>query len=211
MKEQLKSLLNPMVMPIKKVYDKIVFNRRLQSMRNDELKIVVGSSGIYEKGWIPSEVHILNLIDETTWERYFDEDEIRCILAEHVWEHLTLNEGKKAAQVCFKYLKKGGWLRVAVPDGFHSSSDYIDYVKPGGHGAGADDHKVLYNFKTFGSLFEEAGFRIELLEYFDENGKFHAKDWNKSKGMIHRSIRYDDRNTEGQPNYTSLIIDAVKT
>ena len=69
-----------------------------------------------------------------------------AILAEHVWEHLDCFAAIVAAQNCFKYLKPGGYIRVAVPDGWHPDKDYIDYVKPGGWGAGSDDHHVLYTY-----------------------------------------------------------------
>ncbi len=49
-----------------------------------------------------------------------------------------------------------------------------------------------------------------LLEYFDENNRFISHEWDKEKGFIHRSIKFDKRNSDGQPNYTSLIIDAIK-
>jgi predicted SAM-dependent methyltransferase len=48
------------------------------------------------------------------------------------------------------------------------------------------------------------------LEYFDERGKFHFKDWHPDKGMIIRSIRFDPRNRNGSMIYSSLIVDAVK-
>ena len=197
----------------KKVYknraEEKAFRKRINAERGS-IKLVVGSSGIFDKGWIPSEAHFLNLLDEKTWLNYFKEGEVDCILAEHVWEHLTPEEGKIAAGVCFKFLKKGGWIRVAVPDGYHKSQDYIDYVKPGGHGAGADDHKVLYNYKTFSDTFSSNGFRVELLEYFDENKEFHHNPWDPAKGLIRRSEKYDERNVNGELNYTSLIIDGIK-
>lgn len=37
-------------------------------------------------------------------------------LAEHVWEHMTYEEGCQAAKNCYDYLADGGYLRVAVPD-----------------------------------------------------------------------------------------------
>jgi predicted SAM-dependent methyltransferase len=127
-----------------------------------------------------------------------------------VWEHLTEEDGARAARQCFEYLKPGGYLRVAVPDGFHPDETYIEYVRPGGTGAGADDHKVLYTHKTFAALFERAGFRVELLEYFDSSGEFHFVDWSPEAGTIVRSRRFDDRNAGGTLKYTSIILDAQK-
>ncbi len=210
MKAFIKNILRPYYKRFKAYTERRTFKKRLSAQRGEEIKIVIGSSGIYEDGWIPSEAHFLNLLDEKSWRNYFAENEIDYLLAEHVWEHITLEDGKKAASLCYKFLKKGGRLRLAVPDGFHKSQDYIEYVKPGGHGAGADDHKILYNYKTFSAVFEESGFKVELLEYFDEKKRFIANKWNKEKGYIHRSIQYDKRNSDGQPNYTSIIIDAIK-
>src|SRR5450631_4653063 len=112
-------------------------------------RLVVGASGICEAGWIPSDIEYLNLLNAGDWKTYFDKASIDAILAEHVWEHLSVDDGLAAARRCFEYLKPGGYLRVAVPDGFHPDPKYIDHVRPGGSGPGADDHKVLYNHATF--------------------------------------------------------------
>jgi predicted SAM-dependent methyltransferase len=180
------------------------------SAKRSPVRIVVGSSGFYPKGWTPTDVDHVNLLNEGSFKRYFAEDSIDAILAEHVLEHLTLEEGRLSAKNCFKFLKKGGYLRVAVPDGLHPSPKYIDAVKKGGNGPGSDDHKILYNYKTFSEIFCKAGFVVELLEWFDEKGDFNLKEWDKDAGMIHRSKRYDQRNEDGQLNYTSIILDAIK-
>jgi predicted SAM-dependent methyltransferase len=174
------------------------------------VKIVVGASNVFEKGWIATEIDFLNMLNEKDWQYFFNENGVDAILAEHVWEHLYPAEALQAAKFCYKYLKPGGYLRVAVPDGNHPDKSYIDYVKPGGAGDGADDHKMLYTESTFRKLFEEAGFTVHMLEWFDENGEFHAEHWDKDDGMIWRSKQFDQRNADGKLNYTSLIIDAVK-
>jgi hypothetical protein len=38
-------------------------------------------------------------------------------------------------------------------------------------GPGADDHKVLYNYKLIHEIFNE-DFEIKYLEYFNEKGEF---------------------------------------
>ena len=139
-----------------------------------------------------------------------DEGSLDAVLAEHVWEHLTPTEGEVAAVHCFRFLRPGGYVRAAVPDGLHPSAEYRQWVRPSGVGPGADDHKVLYNYRTFGALFERAGFSVELLEYFDEQGRFHEQPWDPALGMIHRSSRLDDRNRGGTLAYTSLVLDARK-
>lgn len=124
-----------------------------------ELNIVLGASGIVQPGWTATEIDFLDITKESDWKELFLNSSIDRILAEHVWEHLAEKEGIVAAKNCYKYLKSGGRIRIAVPDGLHPSSEYIEYVKPGGVGAGAEDHKVLYTFKSLQQLLEAAGFK----------------------------------------------------
>jgi predicted SAM-dependent methyltransferase len=173
-------------------------------------KIVLGASATFDPGWIPTEIEALNLLREQDWERFFQPGSIDALLAEHVWEHLTEKEALQGARLCLRFLKPGGYLRVAVPDGNHPDSEYLGWVKPGGGGAGAEDHKILYTYRSLGSLFERAGFTIRLYEYFDEDGRFHFSDWAPEDGMIHRSKRFDKRNRGGKLAYTSIVLDAVK-
>ena len=179
-------------------------------LRRRRLRIVIGAGGIYDRGWIATDIEDLNLLKAEHWQRLFKPSSIDALLAEHVWEHLSEEDGYKAARQCYEYLKPGGRLRVAVPDGFHPDPKYIDHVKPGGCGPGAHDHKVLYNYLTFSRIFEEAGFRVEPLEYFDANGLFNFVNWQPEDGKIHRSRGFDDRNVVRPLSYTSLILDAWK-
>lgn len=73
----------------------------------------------------------------------------------------------------------------------HPDLKYLEWVKLGGVGLGADEHKILYTYKTFKEIFEIVGFRVELLEYFDEKGGFHYSEWDPYDEMIHRSKRFD--------------------
>lgn len=132
------------------------------------------------------------------------------MLAEHVWEHLTPPEARTALANCYDYLKLNSVLRIAVPDGYHPNPSYINYVRPGGSGPGADDHKVLYNVQTLTHICQSVGFTTICLEYFDENNVFHFTEWEPETGMVRRSSRFDPRNKETPLNYTSLIVDAVK-
>ena len=182
--------------------------RRLNGV--DGIRLVIGASGIYDEGWIHTDIEYLNLLKAKDWERFFQPGSIDAILAEHVWEHLTEEQGLEAARRCFDYLKYGGYLRVAVPDGFHPSTEYIEGVRPGGTGLGAEDHKLLYDHASFSRLFAAAGFRVSLLEFFDASGKFHYSEWSTDEGKISRSSRYDWRNKDGELNYTSIILDAHK-
>lgn len=174
------------------------------------VKVVIGSGFTFDKDWILTDIETLNILKRRDWAAYFPENSIDRILAEHVWEHFTEEQGKLAFTNCHTFLKPGGTLRVAVPDGFQPSAQYIEMVKIGGTGDGADDHKMLYTYQSMSAMLEEIGFKVHLLEYFDENGSFHKSPWKKEDGMILRSAENDSRNQNGELNYTSLIIDAQK-
>ena len=191
---------------------RVAIRRRIvvQLARKVPKKIVVGAGGTQFRGWISTEQDVLNLVMESDWATYFEKDSVDAVLAEHVWEHLTPDESRTAATQCFKFLKPGGYLRVAVPDGYHPDASYIDAVRPGGHGPGADDHKVLYTYESFRSVFIDVGFDVALLEYFDERAEFHYNEWNCTDGFIERSKRFDLRNADGALTYTSIILDARK-
>jgi predicted SAM-dependent methyltransferase len=163
---------------------------------------------VVDEGWLATEATFVDLLEPDAWLDYFDEASLDAILAEHVWEHLSPDEGARAARTCFQYLRPGGYVRAAVPDGLHPSSNYREWVRPGGVGAGAHDHRVLYTYRTFSEQFEQAGFDVDLLEFFDENGVFHGTDWDEHLGKVHRSRRFDERNTGGTLAYTSIIVDA---
>lgn len=196
---------------IKTKWRHLIFWFKLNYYRisNKNLRLVVGGAGTKFNGWIDSDIDILDIASLKNWQSLFKVGEISNIVAEHVWEHLTEEESKKALNNCFKFLKTGGRLRIAVPDGYFPDKNYIDYVKPGGYGAGSDDHKRLYTYITLSTELAEAGFKIQLVEYFDENGHFFKNKWSKEEGFIHRSFEFDKRN-KTELKYTSLIIDGMK-
>jgi predicted SAM-dependent methyltransferase len=176
-----------------------------------EKRIILGAGGICSPGWVATDMDFLDIRAPADWERLAQPGTLTAILAEHVWEHLAPADARQAARNCHRFLKPGGHLRVAVPDGLHPDPRYVESVRPGGSGAGADDHKLLYRHHSFADVFRQAGFEVRAQEHFDEGGKFHFREWDPRDGMIWRSLRYDQRNRDGKPNYTSIILDAVKS
>ncbi|MEO6038301.1 MAG: methyltransferase domain-containing protein [Saprospiraceae bacterium] len=203
LKKIAKSLLRP-------IQRQIGIRRLRRAARRPELKIVIGAGGFFPAGWTPTEVDFMNLLRPEDWQYYFQPDSIDAILAEHVWEHLTAADGLTALRFCRQYLKKGGYIRIAVPDGYNPDPAYQAQVRPGGTGAGADDHKLLYNHDSLAGQMENAGLKPKTLEYFDAQGHFQAEDWDPESGFVYRSRRFDPRNTPDQIGYTSLIMDGIK-
>ena len=195
---------------IKSLIHRLIIKHKIKNKRKkrENINIIFGSGNTGQDNWISTEQDNIDLLKIDSFKSFFKINEINKVLAEHVFEHLTLNEGILAIQNIKPFLKKNSKIRIAVPDGNFPDKRYIDYVKPGGDGPGADDHKELYNFKTITNLFD-TDFRIELLEFFDNEGNFHYKKWDIKDGMIVRSRYFDPRNNNNQINYSSIILDAI--
>ena len=177
------------------------------------LRIIIGAGEQRWPGWIPTQREQLDLLRRADWEASFGARKIDALLCEHVWEHLTEAEGRSAATLCFQFLRPGGYLRCAVPDANFRDPEYQRTVRVGGPGPSdhpAADHKIVYDYRRFTTLFTAVGFAVELLEYCDEQGKFHFTYWDPEEGPIYRSLRTDHRNQEGKLGMVSLILDARK-
>lgn len=177
------------------------------------MKIILGAGKNNYDSWISTQENELNLLKKEDFDRMFNKEKPTAFLAEHVWEHMTLEDGIIAAKNCFEYLQDGGYIRAAVPDKNFRNDWYQNMVKVGGNGDPnhpAFTHKIVYDYKKFCMVFEQVGFEVELLEYCDENGDFHYKYWNEADGKIGRSLRFDTRNSHEKLGMVSIIIDAKK-
>lgn len=177
------------------------------------MKVIIGAGATSYEGWVSTQEGDLNVLSSESFEARFKEASIDALLAEHVWEHMTLEEGIVAAKNCYKYLKPGGYIRCAVPDINFDNDWYQNMVQIGGPGPvdhPAYGHKIVYDYKSIVKVFEEAGFRVSLLEYCDEHHEFHYRYWNPEDGIIGRSYRFDTRNSSESLGMVSLIIDAHK-
>jgi len=177
------------------------------------MKIIIGAGETSYDGWISTQEKDLNLLSTFDWDKISPLVSIDAMLAEHVWEHLTYEEGVEAAKNCFDRLKPGGYIRCAVPDRNFRNDWYQNMVQVGGPGPAdhpAATHKIVYDYKTLKAAFESAGFQVTLLEYCDENGDFHYSYWNEKDGRIGRSFRFDTRNSLEKLGMVSIIIDAKK-
>ena len=173
-------------------------------------RIIIGAGWNTYTGWVSTNKEQLDVTSRGSFARYWKSNSRAAFLAEHVWEHLDVRDAECAAALCFEFLRSGGRLRIAVPDGFHPDHDYIESVSPGNKVRGTEDHKVLYTYITLRSLLKKTGFRVELLEYWDEHHTFHTIEWNSDDGHISRSRKNDPRNQEGKDIYTSIIADGIK-
>ena len=171
------------------------------------LKVIIGAGRTRYDGWIATDMPAFDVLTAADWARLFPPGAIDRMLAEHVFEHVSLADFARFLQIARRYLAPAARVRIAVPDGCHPDSDYIESVRPGGTGIGADDHKTLYTFASMGEALAANGYRFELLEYFDAAGRFQRRDWRAEDGYIGRSALNDRRNRNGELKFTSLIVD----
>ena len=179
----------------------------------NRLRVILGAGNTAQEGWISTQEHDLNLLNWNDFERKFGRESVDAFLSEHVWEHMTEEQGRTAAANCFAALKPGGYIRCAVPDANFRNAAYQQMVQVGGPGPSdhpAASHKIVYSASQLADVFEAAGFEVTLLEYCDNNGDFHFNWWNPDDGKIGRSYRFDTRNSPEALGMVSIILDARK-
>ena len=208
MYKQFKQIVYRLLIPLIRIYKYL--NWRIYLLTADEINLVVGAGPTKFRGWFSTDIVTLDVTKESDFKKYFSKKKIHKVLAEHVLEHLTNSDLDLMAANLFKYSEENVNIRIAVPDGFHSNVDYINIVKPGGTGEGAEDHKNLFTVISLSEIFERSGFKSHPVEYWDKDGKFHQGYKNNENGYVIRSFLNDKRNQNGNPVYTSLIIDFKK-
>jgi predicted SAM-dependent methyltransferase len=195
----------------KKMLKKMIDTSRL--LPNQPLRVIIGAGDQQWPGWIATQKGQLDLLNPDDWQDSFHSRWVDAFLCEHVWEHLTESEGRTAAALCLRWLRPGGYLRVAVPDGNFPDPEYQLLARvgwPGPKNHPAEDHKTLYDDQSFSNIFTNAGFNVDLLEYCDDQGRFNYHQWSVDDGPIYRSLLLDHRNQGGSVRSVSLILDAKK-
>lgn len=178
-------------------------------------KIIIGAGKNSTSGWYSTDINTLNILKTGDFAKYWQRNTISNFFAEHVFEYLTYEEIKIALRNCHQYLKKGGCLRIAVPDGYFPDVEYQKNIREGTNPIKITPidvigHQVVLNYQTLTELLKEFNFKVEYIEFWDEKGKFKKDKMDPAKGIVQRSRDDDPRNSPNEIKYTSLIIDAIK-
>ena len=190
------------------------------SKTSGSVRLSVGSAGHCLRDWLCTERASLDLFTMKDW-TVFRRTGIDIVFSEHVLEHMTPLQVRKIAALAFLFVKPGGRVRTAVPDGYRPDPEYQRYVQAGGTPSGSgQNHMAVWTKDTLPPLFEDVGFSIIHLEHWNLNGLFFqnatAYDRENEFGKIDRSQKNDARNLDGSRRfrnlrgYFSLWFDVVK-
>lgn len=195
----------------------------------EELNVVVGAKATCYPGWFSTDLRsshgpALDIRREEDWRRYFAPASIDKIVCEHCLEHMSFEDCLKGLSNFQKFLKPGGFARIAVPDAYNPNPFYQEHIRPGGLGQliarlftyASDEppHQVHYDYLTLSELVCSAGLEPALCEYFDEEGRFRLHPWDKEAAPIRRYQGSPYNQKVFKPWYgfqsLSLILDAKK-
>ena len=200
-----RKLAGGLLQPLRQAARRLAVQAQAKTLR--PLNVILGAGSVEMPGWIATDSDVLDVRSPRAWRRLFAHGSIDRLMAEHLFEHLSNAECARAFTECFRYLRGGGLLRIAVPDGHRKDPEYVEEVSPP-----KDGHQLLFTVDDLMQRLVRLGFHVTPLEYFDAKGEFHCYPWSENDGLIRRSARYDtqERFKIGALYYTSLIVDARK-
>jgi len=145
------------------------------------MNLVVGAKETAYHGWMSTDLRssvapALDIRRAEDWQRRFQPATLDRIVCEHVLEHMTHQDGLAALSNFKTYLRRGGFVRIAVPDAFNPDPYYQEHCRPRGtmqtisrlflYASDEPPHIVHYNYRTLCELMTRAGLAPRLLETY---------------------------------------------
>jgi len=120
-----------------------------------------------------------------------EDEQVDTILSEHFFEHIPYKDGLKLVNECYRVLKKGGNMRIAVPD-YGSPKNKKAGLKK--HDPRHGDHVEFPTYTWANKMMKESNVEnYQISNYWD--GKFFKyKQIDYSKGWVKRTRENDCRN-----------------
>ncbi len=191
--------------------------------------LVIGAKDTSFPGWVSTDLREpgaqFDVRVAADWACNFPLNSIDRIVAEHMLEHMSYEDGLVALCNIRRHLKPGGYVRIAVPDAFNPNPAYQEHCRPGGKGQAwarlffyQDDepeHKVHYDYQTLSALMQRAGLAPNPLEYYDEAGIFQQNQWSVEDAPVRRYYNSPYNLQVYLPFHgfqnLSLIVDGIKS
>ena len=190
-------------------------------LSNKYVNLILGAALTKQKGWFSTNQEWFDIVQKSHWDRLFNSNKSRSrnrvkrVLAEHVFEHLTLDEMRNAINLIYKNMVYEGSLRIAVPDGNNPNQEYRNHCGINGIGADASDHKQFITFELLRDEVEKIGFKCYLIEGYLKNRKLISTPLNRDLGDVIRSrsneiIIHPKNGWDFVDANSSLIVDCLK-
>ena len=150
----------------------------------DEPKLQIGCCKNVLKGWLNSDISLrcLHGIYLDAGKHFpFQDDSFNYVYSEHLFEHLTYQQGINMLKESYRILKPGGVIRIATPDlrflhGLYQEPEkplhkaYMEYTMKGKSMPSKAvytisrfhtswGHQIIYDRETLTELLEQAGFK----------------------------------------------------
>ncbi len=182
---------------------------------SNSVDLILGAALTNQKGWFSTNEDWLDICKEDHWNRLFNSQKrVKRVLAEHVFEHLTVVEMRNSLKLIFENMVEGGSLRIAVPDGNNPNQEYRKNCGINGIGADASDHKQFLTYEFLSREVEKIGFQNILVEGYLKNKELVSKHVNDTLGRVIRSrsneVNLSKKGWDFHDSNTSLIIDCFK-
>lgn len=191
------------------------------NLSNKDVNLILGAALTKQKSWFSTNQEWFDIVQKSHWDRLFNANKsptrnrVKRVLAEHVFEHLTLYEMRSAMNLIYKNMVFGGSLRIAVPDGNNPNQEYRNHCGINGIGADASDHKQFITFELLRDEVEKIGFKCILIEGYLENKKLISIPFKCELGHVMRSrsnqtIIHPKEGWGFVDANSSLIVDCLK-
>lgn len=134
------------------------------------------------------------------------------ILTEHFLEELAIEDIDKLLKDCFRLLKPGGFMRIAVPD----YNNPIDPVNRECLAKGKDprwpENLTLPTYDLMRNIVKNSPFSNYKFYHYWDNGEFIRQKIDYSLGMIKRTPDNDirDKAPNRELSITSIVLDLFK-
>ncbi len=199
-------------------FNKLFIPRYNHKYQNKQLKLNLGCGTDYKPDWINIDNNSYKNIKklDINWDLSrgipFENNSVDFIFNEHFLEHLTVEEGQTFLKDCKRVLKKGGVLRISMPDLENTVKDYFNpnwkeekkdfYKKFGLDFIKTRAEKINISFRWWGHKWLYDGEELER--------RLKEAGFNNIKFCNLRESEYPDlRNLETR-NESTLIAEVIK-
>jgi predicted SAM-dependent methyltransferase len=150
------------------------------------MKLHIGCGKCYLPGWVNLDIDIfedasVDIVDNAKTLKTIKNSSCEVIYASHVLEHFGRHEYKDALRIWFRKLRKGGILRLSVPDFdkvvevYRATSNFnlVLGFLTGGQRTRYDYHNMVFNKRFLASSLDEIGF--SNIQEWDWRDTIHSK------------------------------------